>query len=59
MQPDNMSLAVAGVQGRCCVNDEFAGSSLGRRLVMGEAVPHFALPLLEGLHVRNLSFVDD
>lgn len=59
MQPNNMSLEVANVQGRCCVNGEFVGSSLGRRLVMGEAVPHLALPLLEGLHVRNSSFVDD
>lgn len=59
MQPDNMSLEVASEQGRCCVNGEFVGSSLGRRLEMGEAAPLLALPLLEGLHVRNFSFVDD
>ena len=35
MQPDNMSLEVASEQGRCCVNGEFVGSSLGRRLEMG------------------------
>ena len=59
MQPNHVSLAVAGVQGRCCVNGEFAGSSLGRRMVMGEVAPHLALPLLKGPHVRNSSFVDD
>lgn len=58
MQPNNMSLEVADVQGSC-MNGEFVGSSLGRRLVMGEAVPHLALPLLKGLRVRNSRFVDD